>query len=707
VKRRSFITGLSAAGALVQAQVTGPKSRNASQASADTRWARSAARKRELTKDVSWPNHEPFIFLQRRGTHFEDEADIYERQHDPANIHKMAEAGVRYGRLHFYKGFGLEYEKPDIEKTRLAAALMHEHGMKVSLYVAGTMFIESFYREVPEAEQWEQRDQNNRPVPYMQTQTFRHYACPNDMAYRAYMKKVVRIGVQDIKADQIFFDNVQLQPEPKSCRCQRCMRGFHEFLRRKYPTGEAALRRFGLPEVDWLRVNEWDVYNTPDSVTAVDDPVLQEWIRFRCEAMARHYTELCDHIKSLNPAVSVGFNLKGIYGFNRMWLNGVYHSDYCGKCDFMPFDVNGMEARLDEKTGALISEIRSYKLARTLDMSCDDNMYDELNAAVRMAFNYQKQVPGFGVQGGPFLQGGFNAFTPIMEFFREYNDRYLTGTTNIADVAVLRNWPSMAYSIGPTLAPTILMEQVLIQHRVPFDILYEEQLDRVGRYRAVVLAGQECLSAKHIDALLTYARNGGTLLFTGNTGQFNEWRERRRSNPLLGRMERTDAVSVRNEGKGKLVYIPAILQAGRSAAGGHDAENPEIVASSDLTNHHFPPQQWVLPRNHQEIYQAILDNVTGGLSVASDAPLTTVMEVLNRKATRESILQFVNFDRKNPVAAIPVVLKAQFNAPVKSVVCYSPDSEAPIQVPFQQTGGGVSFTAPATRVYSMIVVAHG
>jgi hypothetical protein len=83
------------------------------------------------------------------------------------------------------------------------------------------------------------------------------------------------------------------------------------------------------------------------------------------------------------------------------------------------------------------------------------------------------------------------------------------------------------------------------------------------------------------------------------------------------------------------------------------------------------------------------------------------MEVLNRQATRESILQFVNFDRKQPVASIPVVLKAQFHSPVKSVVCYSPDSEAPMPLPFQDSGGRVRFTAPSTRVYCMIVVAHG
>jgi hypothetical protein len=76
-------------------------------------------------------------------------------------------------------------------------------------------------------------------------------------------------------------------------------------------------------------------------------------------------------------------------------------------------------------------------------------------------------------------------------------------------------------------------------------------------------------------------------------------------------------------------------------------------------------------------------------------------------ATRESILQFVNFDRKQPGQSIPVVLKAQFQSPVRSVVCYSPDSEEPMPLHFQESGCRVAFTAPSTRVYSMIVAAHG
>ena len=115
---------------------------------------------------MTWLTHEPLEFLMRRGDHFDDEAERYQRMLQPDNLKRMAAAGVRWGRIFFYKGFGLEYERPNIEKAKQAADIMHQLGMKVALYMAGTMFTETLYHEIPEAKNWEQRDQNDRWVPY-------------------------------------------------------------------------------------------------------------------------------------------------------------------------------------------------------------------------------------------------------------------------------------------------------------------------------------------------------------------------------------------------------------------------------------------------------------------------------------------------------------------------------------------------------------
>jgi hypothetical protein len=672
---------------------------------AETRWEKSARARQEAAQGIIWFNHEPLIFPLRRGGHFENWQDLYEQQHSAENIVAMARAGVRYGRLHFYKGLGLKLEMPEMLKTREAAERMHAQGMKVSLYVGGTMFAETFYRELPEAQNWEQRDQLGRWVPYMETQTFRHYPCPNEPAYRDYVKKALKFGVEQVGADQFFFDNVQLQPEPKSCRCPRCLRAFKDFLRRRYPLPEDVRRRFGYPDVDFLEVNEWEVYNRPEDVRTIDDPVLQEWVLFRCESLAHHNTDLADYIKSLNPDISVGFNLKGLYGFNRMWLNGIYHPFYHGHSDFICFDVDGVNARLDSVTGALVSEIRSYKMARTLNMSCHDFLEEELRLAVHMAFNYQRRLPRFGYQGGAWDWGAESIFTPLMEFFREYNDRYYTQTVGRADVAVLCSWPSMAYSMGSTLVPVILMEQVLIQHQVPFDIIFDEQLNSIDRYGAVILPGQEALSQLTIDQLLQYVRGGGTLIFSGDTARFNRWREERQRNPLLsliGPRVGTKLIS-KTEGQGKLLYLPEIPPSTKPGAYAF-GNNPEIIASAQGRDNRFSPPEWTLPENHAEIYRQLAASLNRGLSLETTAPLSMVAEIWDRPVSSETILHFVNFDQKQAAQEFSATVRLKAGQGVKMVQFFSPDVDQPRQLSFSEKGGKISFIVPPTRLYGMIVI---
>ncbi len=660
-----------------------------------TRWARSAQRKIEQTKDVTWLTHEPLDFLLRRGDHGDDEPARYARMVEPDNIKRMADAGVIWGRIFFYKGFGLEYERPHIEQAKTVADLMHQLGMKVSLYVGGTMFTETFYRETPEAVNWEQRDEWNHWIPYG-IQTYRHYACPNEPAYRDYIKRVLKIGIEDLKADELAFDNIMLQAEPESCRCARCIKALGEFLERRYPTTEAARRRFGLANVAWIRVNEWDSYDQPLGLTELDDPVLQEWTRFRCETLGKYANDYYDYVKSVNPKVAVHFNIKGVYSFNRYWTNAVYHPYYAGRIDAMSFDTTGYDEHIDPNTGALVSQIRSYKIARRLGTSCEDAFDNDVRAAVHMAFGYQKP----GLTATPFGGAAFNVFTPLMEFFREYNDRYFTGTDNVADVAVLRNWPSMAYSISAAYVPATLMEQVLIQHKVPFDLIFEEQLDGIGKYSAVILAGQECVSDAQAALLMQYVRGGGRLVVAGNTAHFNEWREERGANPLL---------PARSEGKGRIVYIPEIVpdaaRSGKSAAGFQNPEPGVTAPASAQRGMQMVPAQWVLPKNHNEIYNTIVGAIPGGVSITTEAPLTTVMELLNRAKTNETIAHFINFDRENGIGPFAVTLRKQFPGATKSVTCFSPDADDPANLNFKESGGAVTFTVPAMRTYSMIVVA--
>jgi hypothetical protein len=156
------------------------------------------------------------------------------------------------------------------------------------------------------------------------------------------------------------------------------------------------------------------------------------------------------------------------------------------------------------------------------------------------------------------------------------------------------------------------------------------------------------------------------------------------------RISQPSGVTVKTIGKGKMVYIPRIV--------------PEVAvpAGSDT----FPATDWVLPRNHEEIYRAVVDNLPEGISITTEDPLTTVTELLNREKTNETIVHFVNFDQRHKLAPFPVLLKKQIKQKVASVNFFSPEFDEPKQLKFTDEAGRVSFTVPAMKLYSMIVVSH-
>jgi hypothetical protein len=157
-----------------------------------------------------------------------------------------------------------------------------------------------------------------------------------------------------------------LQAEPKSCRCPRC-----------------------------IKVHEWSTPEQAKGISELDNPVLQEWMRFRCESLANHVNDLHDYVKSLNPDVAVHLNIKGVYSYNRYWSNAVYHPLYKNRIDVLSFDTGGYDARIDKETGALVSQIRSYNVARHLGAACTNDFDNRLIGAVHMAFNHETPVLGY------------------------------------------------------------------------------------------------------------------------------------------------------------------------------------------------------------------------------------------------------------------------------------------------------------------------
>ncbi len=198
--------------------------------------------------------------------------------------------------------------------------------------------------------------------------------------------------------------------------------------------------------------------------------------------------------------------------------------------------------------------------------------------------------------------------------------------------------------------------------------------------------------------LLDYAfRGGGTLVITDNTGMYNDWREQRHKNPFLPAPPR-----------GQGTHLSFTSPKSRVPTRWQKRPMPRTPnpALSLNDSPRMSPAQWVLPKNHQQMYDAIVTNLPSGtsLSLISGAPLTTTAELYVRPETHETIVHFVNFDRKHPLPPFAVTVKKQFTGPVKTVRLFSPDTDDPIVLPFQESDGKITFTVPSMRIYSMIVI---
>jgi beta-galactosidase GanA len=70
----------------------------------------------------------------------------------------------------------------------------------------------------------------------------------------------------------------------------------------------------------------------------------------------------------------------------------------------------------------------------------------------------------------------------------------------------------------------ILTEQALIQARIPFDLIFDEHLSDLSKYKVLVLPETECLSDAQLASIRSFVAGGGGLVATGQAGLYDQWR---------------------------------------------------------------------------------------------------------------------------------------------------------------------------------------
>jgi hypothetical protein len=657
------------------------------------------------------------IFRRRVGGVAADLDQEYARQHTEEAVQKLKDLGVTMAILHFYKGFGLEAEKEHIEDARKFAALLKKHGLRVGVYIGSTIAFETFLSEKPEAAEWLVPDYLGRPV-YYGNQTFRKRVYFMHPGYREYMKRVLRIALEELHADLIHFDNTSMQAQPQIFMHPLAVRDFRSWLGQKYSPEQRTLR-FGFPQIDYM---EPPVLDRP--VPILDDPLYQEWADFRRRQLNAYYAEMEAYIRSLNPHAAVESNPhSGISGHNTVWEQGV---DYPGLLSHMDvvWTEEGNQAHVTAD-GVLVSKIRTYKMAETLGNRIftytGGGRGGKLQMAEAMAFNRQTLGQIGSVLAGYDLPADQ---APYVSFFRNNFDLF-RGVRSRPDVAVLHSYASMAYNSDLPWQSSMLVEQALIEGKVPFDIIFDEQLRDLSQYRALILPDQECLSDEEMTLIRRYVEGGGGLVATERTSLYDTRRTRRGNfglSDLLGvkapkysenlytfrpmpimpgqpassptstvRPSETTAGSAsvppirRSAGHGRCVYLAAIRPAMAKPSG------------AAMTS-----QYWKLPLNTAEIVGEIRW-AANGASLEVKGPATLVVEP-RMQDSGTLLLHILNYDveRRPSLQNVEISTRLPKGRMAASVRLYSPDGGGPSPLAYTTKADWLTCAVPRVHTYSIL-----
>lgn len=647
-------------------------------------------------------SHEPYLFMVRRGGQPLDALEKYRHNLSEEVIRKLKQQGVEVFHTHLYKGFGMAAERESMEDAKRAAAIAHRYGMKVDSYIQwNTLMYETFFAEEPRAQNWIQRDALGMPIllKYGFQQSFRYRPCFANQEYLEYLKKIVRYAVEEVKSDFLHFDNFDLNAEPEACNCPVCVRGFRNFLKEKY-TPARRRERFGFEVMDYVNPPRWNADNRPERMQVIFDPVIQEWIDYRCQVMADALRQIALYARSMNPEVAIEINPHGITGGNRSWTAGVDHARLLKTTQVMWTEEEKMPAYLPD--GRLLSKIRSYKLARAYN---------------NILFTYIAGDPVAMGEGLAFNQTiGFAGSDPLrpemlryIRFYREHRDLY-NGARDAANVAVLRSYPSLTYDHARAQLSAILLEQTLIQARIPFDLIFDEQLRDLSRYKVLALPDAECLSDGQLAAIRAFVERGGGLFVIGQSGRYDEWRRLRTTPGLAGLVEQQPLAKpyeetvlrerepgggpvCRQARGGRVAYLPALR---------FNGPQPAFGAFFEINN-----RFWKLPRNWQDAVESIRWAAGGELPVRAGGPPFLVINLTAQPARRRVLLHLVNYNHKNvpSLHRIEVRCRLPRGEAVKRVRLYSPDAEGgPIPLKAAQSGAEAAFTVPELKAYAIAAV---
>lgn len=447
----------------------------------------------------------------------------YDSIHSEKTIAAMHKIGINCAITHFYKGFGLEFEKKEMQRTAKLVSDCHKYGIKVFGYTQyGSIFHETFFKEVPEAVNWIQVDKQGQPLLWWGAE-YRYLPCINRSQFTDYLKKCIKYGIEKIGLDGLHFDNFYSRP----CYCDVCRQKFRDYLNENY-----------VDKLNELGVESTDTAEIPDEAALLeplaDAPLVVAWCKFKKQTMSALMHEIYAYARSIkndimllaNPSTIRGFMDQGAMRSTDIWQIG-------NQAQFL-WAEGGNHPGIRE--GGLVHQVNFFKTAETIGHRVFSTTWKHaiegngladcvedvcLNTAESAVFGAD---PGSNWLLRPTNDGELFATTEKLltdelnryfNFIKDNSDIFV-GSRPVSEIAIYLSAEARCKNYQQSYGGFLTTQQVLLEKNIQFDLLFSEQSEKSMNYSCIIIVDAERLAASEIEFLKAYVKSGGKLLLAGS-----------------------------------------------------------------------------------------------------------------------------------------------------------------------------------------------
>jgi hypothetical protein len=431
-----------------------------------------------------------------------------------------------------------------ISNMKVMVDACNKSNIRVVGHLTACCVLDTYFRNHPDQAMIDLR--NGKPAFYRRYGTY--MMCPNNPDFKNEYLRTIEKVVRETGLDGLMVDETEWLPaEWTVCGCEYCRRLFNE------QTG------YDIPD-----------YRDSSVFGNYDSPVFRAWLKFRFETMGNFLSE----VKTVLDNVKKGMLFTGCYceamspfvasyyGMDLEDMNRSLNISFfeCEPANPWSFRYNVAEASYYRAFGPSFylgysanptQQFYNWAFAKTCGLKLW--VFPQIN--IEFPYQWEKKWEKVFMDDGVLCNTAIVFSSPSKNYFR---DAYKT-------VNEYQGWA-----------------QAMLENHIPFETVITSKLSSTDlkKYSTLILPDVACMSDNEINEIRKYVRDGGYVVATGRTSQYDVTGNKRTEPGIT-------ALFSGDQGKGKALYLEGMpgldyfvpkIGGGRAGEGGvwKDDRNADI-----------------------------------------------------------------------------------------------------------------------------------